>query len=76
MSYTESTLMALGTTAPPFSLLNVETNAFLSLDELTSEKATLIMFICKSLPLRQIHQYTARRPGKNISGKGGFCHCN
>ena len=45
MSYTESTMLALGTEAPGFELPDTVSGRKLSLEELKSEKATVIMFL-------------------------------
>lgn len=50
MALTESTLMPIGTVAPNFHLRDVVTNNYYSLDDLKSDKATVIMFICNHCP--------------------------
>jgi thiol-disulfide isomerase/thioredoxin len=50
MAATPSTMMPLGTVAPDFRLLNVVTGKMLTLQELKSDKATLVMFICNHCP--------------------------
>lgn len=50
MSYTESTMLPLGTRAPEFYLPDVISGKSFSLDELKSGRATLIMFICNHCP--------------------------
>jgi len=50
MSLTESTMMPLGTQAPDFSLLDTVSGKFLSLGDLKSNKATVVMFICNHCP--------------------------
>ena len=50
MALTESTMLPLGTEAPGFELLDTITGAQLSLDEIKSDKATVIMFICNHCP--------------------------
>jgi thiol-disulfide isomerase/thioredoxin len=50
MALTESTMLALNTVAPDFSLLDVVTGKRISLDELKSDKGTVIMFICNHCP--------------------------
>lgn len=50
MALTESTMIPIGTEAPSFTLLDTRTDTFLSLDELKSNKATVIMFICNHCP--------------------------
>lgn len=43
-------MLPLGTTAPPFELFDTITETTLSLEELQSDKATVIMFICNHCP--------------------------
>lgn len=50
MAYTESNMLALGTTAPDFSLPDTVSGKTLSLAELKSDKATVIMFLCNHCP--------------------------
>ena len=50
MALTESNMMALGTRAPHFDLIDTVTGQMMSLDDLCSEKATVIMFICNHCP--------------------------
>ena len=50
MSLTPSNMMALGTQAPAFDLLDVITNSNKSLKELQGEKGTVIAFICNHCP--------------------------
>lgn len=47
---TPSTMISLGTAAPKFELLNPKSNATWSLDELKSDRATVVMFICNHCP--------------------------
>ncbi len=46
MALTESSMMAIGTTAPEFTLPDTVSGKRLSLDELKSDVATVVMFIC------------------------------
>ncbi len=50
MAETPSTMIALGTQAPEFKLWDACTNQQLSLNELKSSTATVIMFICNHCP--------------------------
>lgn len=50
MALTESTMLPLGTKAPKFELLDTISGKILSLEELQSHKATVIMFICNHCP--------------------------
>jgi len=50
MSLTPSNMMSLGTTAPGFNLPDTVSGKKLTLAELKSDKATVIMFICNHCP--------------------------
>jgi len=50
MALTESTMLPLGTTAPNFHIKDVVSNNYYSLDDLKSDQATVIMFICNHCP--------------------------
>lgn len=50
MAFTESNMMALGTTAPDFTLWNPLTETMVSLDEVRGENGTCILFICNHCP--------------------------
>ena len=50
MALTPSQMIDLGTKAPDFSLLNVVDNKELSINNIRSDKATIIMFICNHCP--------------------------
>lgn len=50
MALTESTMLPLGTKAPGFSLNDTVSGRLLTLDDLKSEKATVIMFLCNHCP--------------------------
>lgn len=50
MAQTPSTMLPLGTPAPAFSLPDTVSGAVLSLDQLKSERATVVMFICNHCP--------------------------
>jgi peroxiredoxin len=50
MAKTLSTMIPLGTKAPDFKLLDTVTNTWMTLDELKSPIATIIMFICNHCP--------------------------
>lgn len=50
MSRTLSTMMPLGTIAPDFTLPDTVSGKVVRLDELKSEKATVILFICNHCP--------------------------
>lgn len=50
MALTPSNMLALGTTAPDFTLLDTVSGEQKSLSELKSDTATVIMFICNHCP--------------------------
>lgn len=50
MSYVESNMLELGTKAPDFTLPDTVSGDTLSLNDLASEKATVIMFLCNHCP--------------------------
>lgn len=50
MAITLSTMMELGTLAPDFTLLNTVSGKKVSLSDLKSEKATVVVFICNHCP--------------------------
>lgn len=50
MAATPSTMIALGTQAPDFTLPDTVSGQIMSLEELKSEKATVVMFICNHCP--------------------------
>lgn len=50
MAETASTMLPLGTKAPPFELIDTRTQKVVSLDEVKSDKATVVMFICNHCP--------------------------
>ena len=50
MARTPSNMLPLGTKAPNFTLPDTVSGKTVSLDELKSDKATVIMFICNHCP--------------------------
>ena len=50
MAYTLSTMLPLGTTAPNFTLPDTVSGKELSLENLQSDKATVVMFLCNHCP--------------------------
>ncbi|MES2730146.1 MAG: thioredoxin family protein [Bacteroidota bacterium] len=50
MAQTASQMVPLGTLAPEFQLLDVRTNQLLTWQDVRSEVATLVMFICNHCP--------------------------
>ena len=50
MALTESNMLPLGTSAPNFSLMDTKTDRIISLEDIASKKATVIMFLCNHCP--------------------------
>src|SRR5690606_5475919 len=50
MANTPSNMLALGTVAPAFNLLDTVSDTYLSLDNLKGAQGTVIMFICNHCP--------------------------
>jgi peroxiredoxin len=50
MAFTESNMLPLGTKAPEFTLFDTVSGRNLSLSEIQSDKATVIMFLCNHCP--------------------------
>ncbi len=50
MSLVHSTMLPLGTVAPNFNLQDTISGRYLTLDDLASERATVVMFICNHCP--------------------------
>jgi peroxiredoxin len=61
MAATESAMLALGTTAPAFSLKHVRDGKLHSVESLTGPKGLLVMFICTHCPfVKHVEQELAR----------------
>lgn len=57
MALTPSNMMAIGTTAPRFTLPDVVSNQNISFNESSQSKATVVMFICNHCPyVKHIHE--------------------
>jgi peroxiredoxin len=50
MAFTESTMLPLGTKAPHFALPDTVSGKIVSLDDIISDKATVVMFLCNHCP--------------------------
>lgn len=70
MAAIQSNMLELGTKAPNFELLNVSTKKTNSLDELKSENATVIMFICNHCPFVKHIGIGLSQLGKDYLKKG------
>ena len=67
MSLTPSTMLALGTQAPNFNLLDTVTDKIFSLESFAGKKALLVMFICQHCPYVQHIKKELARLGKNYA---------
>ena len=68
MALTSSTMLALGTKAPDFSLPDVVSGKTVSLAAFAREKAFLVMFICRHCPYVQHVKEALARLGKDYAG--------
>jgi peroxiredoxin len=50
MAFTQSTMLQLGTQAPDFTLPDTVSGKTMSLSDLASDKATVVMFLCNHCP--------------------------
>lgn len=67
MALTPSTMLALGTTAPDFSLPEVVSGETISLARFAKKKALLVMFICRHCPYVQHVKEELARLGKDYA---------
>jgi thiol-disulfide isomerase/thioredoxin len=70
MAQTPSKMLPLGTQAFPFSLLDTVSGKTMNLDQLKSDKATVIMFICNHCPYVKHVQSELVRLVKDYQAKG------
>lgn len=70
MAETRSTMLALGTPAPSFSLPDVVSGRQVSIDDFASERALLVMFICRHCPFVKHVQHELARLGRDYAGRG------
>ncbi len=70
MALTPSTMLALGTSAPPFALPDVVSGQTISLDTFRDEPALLVMFICQHCPYVVHVREELARLGHDYIGKG------
>jgi peroxiredoxin len=68
MARTESSMPPLGTPAPEFKLPDVVSGQTVSLNQFTSRKALLIMFICRHCPYVKHVQAELSRIGRDYGG--------
>lgn len=69
MVQTPSTMLALGTSVPAFSLPDVVSGETVSLDDFASKKALLVMFICRHCPYVKHVQQEIARIGRDYAAK-------
>jgi peroxiredoxin len=69
MVQTPSTMLALGTHAPDFSLPDLISGHNISLQTFESKKALLVMFICRHCPYVKHVQAELARIGQDYAGK-------
>ncbi|KST68495.1 thioredoxin family protein [Mastigocoleus testarum] len=67
MALTASTMLPLGTTAPDFNLVEVESEKQISLANFSGKKALLVMFICCHCPFVKHVQTELAKIGKDYS---------
>lgn len=70
MALTFSNMLPLGTIAPDFKLPDAMSGKLLSLQQLKSDKATVIMFICNHCPFVQHIQTQLSQVAKEYQKKG------
>ncbi|MGB6977390.1 MAG: thioredoxin family protein [Gammaproteobacteria bacterium] len=70
MAVTPSNMLPLGTHAPDFTLQDVVSKKTLSLNQLKSDKATVIMFICNHCPFVKHVQPELVKVSKDYQAKG------
>lgn len=70
MARTPSTMVDLGTTAPDFSLPDTVSGKVIDLQELKSDKGTVIMFICNHCPFVKHVQHELVRLAQDYQPQG------
>ena len=70
MTRTPSTMVDLGTPAPPFSLPDVVTGRTITLDTFKDAPALLVMFICRHCPFVKHVQHELARIAADYEGRG------
>ncbi|MBW8746186.1 MAG: thioredoxin family protein [Acidobacteria bacterium] len=77
MSRTPSTMVALGTVAPPFELTDVITGKAVGRDDVALDtKGLLVMFVCPHCPYVKHVEAELGRIGKDYQGKIGIVAIN
>lgn len=70
MAQTPSNMLPLGTIAPDFTLFDTVSGNNLTLSQIKSQKATVIMFICNHCPFVKHINYELVQLGKDYISKG------
>jgi peroxiredoxin len=70
MAETQSTMLALGTPAPTFTLPDVVSGRPVSLETFANDRALLVMFICCHCPYVKHVQGELARVGRDYTGRG------
>lgn len=70
MTLTNSSMLPLQTIAPDFNLLDTVSGKFFSLNDLKSDKATVIMFICNHCPYVKHVQHELVKLANDYQPKG------
>ncbi len=69
MARTQSTMLPLGTPAPPFHLPDVVSGRIISLETFADQRGLLVMFICRHCPYVKHVQEEIARIGKTYAGQ-------
>src|SRR5688572_14886703 len=70
MARTPSTMLPLGTSAPPFSLVDARNGKTVSSEDLAGQPALLVMFICNHCPFVQHGRHELAAIGRDYGGSG------
>ncbi|MHB1935895.1 MAG: thioredoxin family protein [Acidobacteriaceae bacterium] len=70
MARTASTMLALGTTAPDFSLPDVVSGKKITRDQVMGERGLLVMFLCAHCPFVQHVNHELARLGRDYADRG------
>ncbi|MHB8390146.1 MAG: thioredoxin family protein [Acidobacteriaceae bacterium] len=70
MTRTASTMLALGTTAPEFSLPDVISGQIMTRDQVAGSRGLLVMFLCVHCPFVQHVNAELARLGRDYAGRG------
>lgn len=70
MARTESTMLALGTSAPDFALTDVVTGKVVTTQAVNGPKGLLVMFICRHCPFVKHLEKALSQLGRDYAGMG------